>query len=112
MIKLADEAIEASRALEGFRDWPDGFSVEPIVVDERRFPAGFDIGADRVLVPNDRSARLCRRCWSCSASSSRSARLGGTRMKESALPIIAIVAGLTVMLAAASLIVHAIRALF
>lgn len=51
--QLADDAIEASRSLEGFREWPDGFAVEAVVVDNRRFPQGFDVQADLQLIPDD-----------------------------------------------------------
>lgn len=39
---IAHAAIEGLREKRGFRDWPDGFRVLPITLDEDRWPDGFD----------------------------------------------------------------------
>lgn len=43
---IADEAVERSRLLEGFRDYPDGYLVVEIDVDRIYLPEGFDPDAD------------------------------------------------------------------
>lgn len=51
--ELAESARGAALLLEGFRDWPDAFTIDEIELDVNLFPDGFDVEADRRLIPLD-----------------------------------------------------------
>ncbi len=49
----ARSTLEAASLLEGFREWPNAFTVEEIELDAKLFPDGFDVEVDRRLIPRD-----------------------------------------------------------
>ncbi len=50
-LERAEAAVAKAVALQGFRDFPSGFEIREVELDQLLFPSGFDVVADRRLIP-------------------------------------------------------------